>query len=157
MERPRLSLLRPQPAVIILFLFQINLRSPRPLSYWPNAASKHQALALGLGSLFNHSRLHQNIGWKRDIPNTCIAYTALRDIAFGEELCISYGDLWFEDADDRAQHETINGNNSIKAAGEAVNEDDRKAELILSGLGDIAIDTDGDEPGHESCESAGGS
>ena len=29
-------------------------------------------------------------------------YKALRDIDAGEELCINYGTLWFQDADQRA-------------------------------------------------------
>jgi uncharacterized protein len=58
-----------------------------------------QALALGLGSMFNHKRT-SNIAWERDIPLQSIRYFALRDIAEGEELCISYGPkLWFKDVD----------------------------------------------------------
>jgi SET domain-containing protein len=74
-------------------------------STWPSpeaGSPPTQAIALGLGSLFNHSTLHQNIGWKRVVPEQCLIYTSLRDIHEGEELCISYGGqgvLWFEDAD----------------------------------------------------------
>ena len=58
-----------------------------------------QALALGLGSMFNHMR-SPNVGWERDIPTQSIRYFAVRDIMEGEELCISYGPkLWFDDAD----------------------------------------------------------
>jgi uncharacterized protein len=58
-----------------------------------------QALALGLGSMFNHQRI-PNIAWERDIPRQTIRYYTLRDIAEGEELCISYGPkLWFADVD----------------------------------------------------------
>lgn len=50
--------------------------------------------------MFNHSTEHQNVGWKRDLERQVIVYRALRDIAEGEELCISYGDhLTFVDAD----------------------------------------------------------
>jgi len=60
-----------------------------------------QALILGLGSMFNHSTLHQNVGWERDLKNLLITYTTLRDINEGEELCISYGPrLTFKDADE---------------------------------------------------------
>lgn len=59
-----------------------------------------QAVVFGLGSLFNHSSAHQNVGWKRDLEREVVRYFALRDIQEGEELCISYGDrLTFEDAD----------------------------------------------------------
>ncbi|KAI8377807.1 uncharacterized protein BYT42DRAFT_546437 [Radiomyces spectabilis] len=60
------------------------------------------ALALGLGSMFNHAN-DPNVGFVRDFDNSLIRYITLRDIAPDEELCISYGaNLWFvntEDAD----------------------------------------------------------
>ena len=46
-----------------------------------------QAIILGLGSMFNHSRLGQNVGWERDVEGLVVRYRALRDIAAGEELC----------------------------------------------------------------------
>ncbi|KAI9785751.1 MAG: hypothetical protein M1839_008768 [Geoglossum umbratile] len=46
-----------------------------------------QALVLGLGSMFNHSRINQNVVWERDVDNQVIRYTALCDIASGRELC----------------------------------------------------------------------
>lgn len=50
--------------------------------------------------MFNHSSLHQNIGWTRNLRNLTITYATLRDVKRGEELCISYGDrLTFVDAD----------------------------------------------------------
>jgi SET domain-containing protein len=60
-----------------------------------------QAVILGLGSMFNHSNLHQNVGWERDLGKQIITYTALRDIKAGEELCISYGQrLTFKDTEE---------------------------------------------------------
>lgn len=59
-----------------------------------------QAIIFGLGSMFNHSTFHQNIGWERDLKNLLITYTTLREIKRGEELCISYGQrLTFKDTD----------------------------------------------------------
>lgn len=59
-----------------------------------------QAVIFGLGSMFNHSLRDQNVGWKRDLEREVVVYRALRDIAVGEQLCISYGDrLTFVDAD----------------------------------------------------------
>ncbi|ORZ06171.1 hypothetical protein BCR41DRAFT_277275, partial [Lobosporangium transversale] len=53
------------------------------------------ALALGLGSMFNHSNM-PNVGFQRDFNNKLIRYTTLREIQPNEELCISYGpNLWF--------------------------------------------------------------
>lgn len=85
-------------------------------SNWPikntetGIVSQTQAVALGLGSLFNHSLLHQNIGWSRDVVGQCIVYRALRDIRAGEELCINYGKLWFVDADEE-QDQVQDGDN----------------------------------------------
>lgn len=61
---------------------------------WPSTTqpgSTTQAVVFGLGSMFNHSARHQNVGWTRDLERQVIVYRALRDIAAGEELCISYG------------------------------------------------------------------
>ncbi|KAI9771269.1 MAG: hypothetical protein M1840_002239 [Geoglossum simile] len=59
-----------------------------------------QALVLGLGSMFNHSRINQNVAWERDVESQVVRYTALCDIAEGQELCISYGSgLTFEDTE----------------------------------------------------------
>ncbi|KAJ2596439.1 hypothetical protein GGF39_003452 [Coemansia sp. RSA 1721] len=56
------------------------------------------ALALGLGSMFNHEPFgKQNVGFVRDMDQSLIRYTALRDIFAGEELCICYGpNVWFD-------------------------------------------------------------
>ena len=60
-----------------------------------------KALALGLGSLFNHS-YHPNTQYRREFDQHLIIYTALRDIAPDEELTINYNGapddttpLWF--------------------------------------------------------------
>ncbi|PSN63951.1 protein methyltransferase [Corynespora cassiicola Philippines] len=59
-----------------------------------------QAVIFGLGSMFNHSTQDQNVVWERDAERLTITYRAQRDIAAGEELCISYGShLTFKDAD----------------------------------------------------------
>lgn len=58
-----------------------------------------QAVVLGLGSMFNHSTSDQNVVWERDLKAQTITYRALRTIKAGEELCISYGRLWFMDSD----------------------------------------------------------
>lgn len=55
------------------------------------------ALALGLGSLFNHSP-QANVSYELDRPSQCIRYRTVRDVAPGEELCICYGagKMWWE-------------------------------------------------------------
>ncbi|KAF9013443.1 hypothetical protein BDQ17DRAFT_603491 [Cyathus striatus] len=56
------------------------------------------ALALGLGSLFNHSN-KPNVTFTLDKRTDSIRYTTVRDVNVDEELCIFYGhSLWFEPA-----------------------------------------------------------
>lgn len=72
------------------------------ISNWPDPANDKtsvQAIVLGLGSIFNHSAIHQNVGWFRNIGAQVITYVALRDIQPGEELTINYGKIWFVDSD----------------------------------------------------------
>ncbi|KAI5194279.1 hypothetical protein E4T39_08691, partial [Aureobasidium subglaciale] len=69
-----------------------------------------QAVILGLGSMFNHSTNHQNVGWERNVSAGVVVYKTLRDVEEGEELCISYGDrLWFEDADKEVEEDEGDG------------------------------------------------
>ena len=60
---------------------------------------KEQAVALGLGSMFNHCRSN-NVGFVKVREKGVIEYYTLRDVSAGTELCIHYGPkLWFDDAD----------------------------------------------------------
>ena len=49
------------------------------------------ALALGIGSLFNHSDSLPNVSYTLDKRNVSIRYTTTKDVPQGEELCIFYG------------------------------------------------------------------
>lgn len=51
---------------------------------------KKSALALGNGSLFNHSR-NSNVTYKNSVKAKQIEFTALRNIKKGEQLFINYG------------------------------------------------------------------
>jgi tRNA-specific adenosine deaminase 3 len=54
------------------------------------------ALALGLGSLFNHSET-PNVSYTLDTSTESIRYTAAKLIKPDDEICIFYGhNLWFE-------------------------------------------------------------
>lgn len=56
------------------------------------------ALALGLGSLFNHSET-PNVSFILDTSTNSIRFTTARDINPDEEMCIFYGfNLWFQPA-----------------------------------------------------------
>ncbi|KAF9021076.1 cytidine deaminase-like protein [Hymenopellis radicata] len=62
------------------------------------------ALALGLGSLFNHSDV-PNVSYELDHSTDSIRYITTRDIESGQELCIFYGhQLWFADANGSSQN-----------------------------------------------------
>jgi SET domain len=62
--------------------------------------SGNKLLALGYGSLFNHSN-HPNVSYKVNSASQTIEYrSGYSTIPIGTELCISYGSsLWFKDAD----------------------------------------------------------
>ncbi|KAE9404000.1 cytidine deaminase-like protein [Gymnopus androsaceus JB14] len=54
------------------------------------------ALALGIGSLFNHSN-SPNVSYTLDPQTDSIRYKTVRDVDVDEELCIFYGHkLWFK-------------------------------------------------------------
>jgi SET domain-containing protein len=61
------------------------------------------AIALGLGSLYNHAA-DPNAECELVLDDQTLVFRALRDIAKGEEITISYGDesdLWFDAREDR--------------------------------------------------------
>lgn len=67
---------------------------------------KDQAMALGLGSMFNHSKTN-NVGFVRAKDKEIIEYYTLVDVPADTELCIHYGPrLWFDDADGEVDQET---------------------------------------------------
>ncbi|KAG0355863.1 hypothetical protein BG005_005203 [Podila minutissima] len=108
------------------------------------------ALAFGLGSMFNHSK-YPNVGFQRDFENKMIRYSTLRDVAAGEELCISYGpNLWFPDMEDeeeaaregRGQEDSgYQGSGSRSPRSEFSESEDETGDGFLSRL---QIDTDED-------------
>ncbi|KAL1659976.1 hypothetical protein GGF50DRAFT_64145 [Schizophyllum commune] len=90
------------------------------------------ALALGLGSLFNHSSA-PNVSYTLDPTTESIRYTTTRRILTGEELCIFYGHkLWFNAVD--TVHEPSNTADA-----------DVPVEDGFGGLAGLEMDKDGDE------------
>jgi SET domain-containing protein len=60
------------------------------------------AIALGYGSLYNHS-WRPNARYDHDYDEAVVVYSAVRDVAAGEEVTVNYGgdpdareDLWFD-------------------------------------------------------------
>ncbi|GMI48847.1 hypothetical protein TrCOL_g5990 [Triparma columacea] len=65
--------------------------------YLFNCKDGDRLLALGYGSIFNHSD-PPNVDYRLDKVGMVIRYFAGRDVKIGEELCIYYGaNLWFEE------------------------------------------------------------
>lgn len=61
-----------------------------------NGRDGRKLLALGIGSLFNHSS-NPNVDYRIDQDRQLILFSAARDIAPEEELCIFYGRVWFKE------------------------------------------------------------
>jgi len=49
------------------------------------------AIALGYGSLFNHSEEHQNATWRNDLAHNRLIFYAIRPIKRGQEIFTNYG------------------------------------------------------------------
>ncbi|GJE88341.1 SET domain-containing cytidine deaminase-like protein [Phanerochaete sordida] len=95
------------------------------------------ALALGLGSLFNHSRT-PNVSYTLDPDTESIRYTTTRVIEEGEELCIFYGHkLWFEPTDiedaTREDDEPDDGWGGLSLVGNEEAEDEDPLAFLLDG------------------------
>lgn len=56
---------------------------------YPWRSTRSAAVAFGYGSIYNHS-FSPNADWKQDFRRTQMVYTALRDIAAGEEITVNY-------------------------------------------------------------------
>lgn len=71
-------------------LFDHRFRWPKRLDY------RGYAIPLGFGCIYNH-RDEPNADWESDEVRRLFVYRAVRDIAAGEEICISYNfgeDYW---------------------------------------------------------------
>ncbi|WFC99172.1 tRNA-specific adenosine deaminase subunit tad3 [Malassezia yamatoensis] len=97
------------------------------------------ALALGLGSLFNHSS-NPNISYELNKSAQCIHYRTAREISAGDELCISYGSgrMWWEQASAQPQTPPATETDELNAFGNIdLNDNEDPASEHESGL-DIA-------------------
>ena len=75
--------------------------------YLFNCADGDKLLALGYGSLFNHSD-SPNVDYRLDKASLTIRYFAARSIAAGEEMCIYYGNnLWFQEKNAAGDGEAV--------------------------------------------------
>ena len=81
-----------EPTVLALYIYKFG----------PTDEQEHAAIALGNGSLYNHS-YKPNADYIKDWDKQLIRFIALRDIEAGEEITINYNGapedqtpIWFE-------------------------------------------------------------
>src|SRR5438876_8359984 len=84
-----------EPTVLALYIY----------NFGPTAEEEHAAIALGYGSLYNHSYT-PNAKYIKSWEEQVIRFVALRDIEPGEEITIDYNGspgnqtpIWFETGD----------------------------------------------------------
>lgn len=92
------------------------------------------ALALGLGSLFNHSD-QPNVSFKLNTQQYTIEYTTFRPIQQGEELCIFYG------------HQATFGDDQgqVEVGASTLTPEEEEKDLVFGGLAGLQLDGDGEE------------
>ena len=73
-------------------------------NYWwswtDNDPKKYGALALGNGSLYNHSK-KPNAKFIKDFEHGLIHIVALEDIPSGSEITVKYGTVWFKEEEEK--------------------------------------------------------
>jgi len=81
-----------EPTVLALYIY----------NFGPTPEQEHAAIALGYGSLYNHSYL-PNAKYIKDWDRQLVHFVAVRDIAEGEEITVNYNGvpedqkpIWFE-------------------------------------------------------------
>ena len=74
-----------------------------------NTSGNTMALALGLGSLFNHHPKSANVSYELEKPTRCLRYRTVRQNQKGEELCICYGvgRMWWESPEEERATTTV--------------------------------------------------
>jgi SET domain-containing protein len=99
-DLPEKSLIEICP-VILIPVSQLPLIDQTPLfDYYYSWPTGEGAIALGLGSIYNHAPA-PNATYEVNVENRTIDIMTTRSIRAGEEVTISYGglnnqDLWFE-------------------------------------------------------------
>lgn len=82
------------PVVLVEYKTRKDAREKTPThslldNYYYDWNSNFWCLALGYGSLYNHS-YHPNLAYKHDYINKLIKYVAIQDINQDEELTVNY-------------------------------------------------------------------
>ena len=92
------------------------------------------ALALGLGSLFNHHPSSANVSFELDKSTRSIRYRTVRQISAGEELCICYGSgrMWWEGPDEERPSTPVSETHEVSLFGRIGFEDDEHVPATTS-------------------------
>jgi len=77
-----------------LILFDKKNKTPESTNYLFKWEEDSNALALGYGSIYNHSD-NPNVSYTPDFQNNIMVFKAIRTIKVGEEILSSYGKDWF--------------------------------------------------------------
>lgn len=86
---PRGALIERVPLLLVPIPMIVNgLDNPDLMRFFFMYDDKHLAVCLGYGSLYNHSYT-PNARYDQG-PGACMRFTAIRDIAADEEICINY-------------------------------------------------------------------
>lgn len=70
----------------------------------PNASQEecgYNALVLGFGSIYNHS-FENNAHYLFDEEKNVFVYQSIKDIQPGDQICISYGEKWWETRNEKS-------------------------------------------------------
>jgi len=63
---------------------------------WPSRENyDHWCIALGFGSIYNHSKEKENISWDINEKKRIMVFTAIKNIKKGEELLFNYKSIEF--------------------------------------------------------------
>lgn len=101
------------------YCLYLNERTERLSNYYFNPRFKNQSedwtcLALGYGSIYNHSDV-PNAEFDFDHANYLEIFTATRFIRRDDEIFISYGEKWFEDRElNKTQPAVTSGHIPVK-------------------------------------------
>lgn len=69
---------------------------------WTDDPKNWGAIALGNGSLYNHS-IYPNAKFIKDFEHGLIYFVALEDIPIGDEITVKYGIVWFKEVEEEKE------------------------------------------------------
>jgi SET domain-containing protein len=68
---------------------KVDIELRKYIFAWPIYTNDSMVIALGYGSIYNHSKKN-NATWKTDLDKNCFIFYAIKDIKMDEEIFIDY-------------------------------------------------------------------